>query len=298
MLTDPYAIFAAAQQHWQAEVYPKHVSYGIAVTVKRGAITSQAHYHAQYDTADNRVSLSAVSDEELAHPYTPHGINFSYNFFGGSIPASSPQATFDYLGVPVLAPNYAFGIVPSGTPPNTALSGMDLVREIRKEFHDPLPPQRQQPDSGKLKTIAIVLVAHRQYEIRLTGTESLLGHTDYRLALKPVSDPAVYRLREMWVDASTYATDRIITDGNFTAPDLAGIRWQTDFTQTSGATFIAAETALSGFALDRRSYDSATVAFTGITSVSTTAPFGSLQRFETNAETAPPNLTEPLKPPA
>jgi hypothetical protein len=297
MIFDAYAIFAAAQQHWQAEVYPKHLSYGIAVTVKRGGTTSQAHYHAQYDTADGRVSLSAVSDEELAHPYTPHGINFFYNFFGASIPASSPQQTFDYLGVPVLAPNYAFGIVTGGTPPNTTLSGMDLVREIRKEFHDPLPPKRRQFDSGNLKTIAVVLVAHRQYEIRLMDIEPLFGHTDYRLALKPVSDPAVYRLREMWVDASTYATDRVITDGNFTAPDLAGIRWQTDFTQTSGATFISSETALSGFALDRRAYDSATVAFTGITSVSTNAPFRELQNFETNSETAPPVLSEPAKPP-
>ncbi|HKU66988.1 MAG TPA: hypothetical protein VJP85_04335 [Candidatus Baltobacteraceae bacterium] len=300
MIADPYAIFAAAQQHWQAEVYPKHLSYGIAVTVTRRGVTSQAHYHVRYDTADSRVTLAAVSDEELAHPYTPHGINFFYNisFYGGGggIPGSSPQHTFDYLGVPELAPNYAFGIVPSGAPPNTQLRGMDLVREIRREFHDPLPPQRVRADSGNLKTIAIVIVAHRQYDIRLVGAEPLLGHIDYHLALKAVSDPAVYRLREMWVDASTYATDRVVTDGNFTAAGLTGVRWRTDFAQISGATFITTESALAGFTTDRRSYDSATVAFTGMTSMPTNAAFPMLHGFATDAQTAPAVLSEPLKP--
>lgn len=295
-MIDPYAVFAAAEQHWQAEVYPQHLSYGIAVTVKRNGVTSQAHYHVRYDPADHRVTLAAVSDEELAHPYTPHGINFFYNIFGGSIPASSPQQSFDYLGVPVLAPNYAFGIVPGDAAPNTALSGMDLVREIRKEFHDPLPPQRQQGDPNKLKTIAIVLVAHRTYEIRLDGTQPLGGHVDYHLLLKPVSQPGTYRLREMWVDTSTYATDRVITDGNFTAAGLTRVRWQTDFSQINGATFIQTENSLAGVDVDRRQYDSASVAFTDVTSVPDSAPLSSLARFTTDASTAPTVLSEPSKP--
>lgn len=298
MITDPYAIFAAAQKYWQSAAYPKHVSYGITITVTRDDVASYAHYHASYDTAENRVSVNPVSDEELAHPYTPHGINTFLNIFGGSIPLSAPQQTFDYLGVPMLAPNYSFGIVPSDAARKTAgAGGMGLVREIRKEFHDPFPPKRQQPpQSGDLKTIALVVVAHRQYDIRLAGMQPVAGHLDYHLMLKPVSDPATYRLREMWVDAANYATDRVVTDGNFTADDLSAVRWQTDFRQVDGTIFIATERALSAFTLDRRRYDSATVAFTNVTPTGQAASFSSLPRFATNAETAPPVLAEPAKP--
>jgi hypothetical protein len=300
MLTDPYAIFAAAQQYWQSAVYPQHASYAVAVTVTHNGVTSQAHYHAHYDPAQNRVTIDPVSDEELAHPYTPHGINVVLSLFQEDphkgIPLSSPQRTFDYLGVPVLAPNYSFGIVPAGIPVNTAADGMALVQEIRREFHDPAPPRKPQAKQSDLKTIAAVVVAHRQYNIALKGIEPLDGHTDYHLLLSPIAEPNVYRLRDMWVDTSTYATDRLITDGNFTAPQLGGVRWQIDYVQISQAPFIAREIALSGFTLERRHYDSAAVAFTGISPSGSTAWLPSLPRFATNAETAPPVLSEPSKP--
>lgn len=295
-MIDGYSIFALAQQHWRAEVYPQHLSYGITVSVKRDGKISQAHYHASYDADLNRVVISASSDEELAHPYTPHGINFGFNVFGGRVPMSSPQFTFDYLGVPVLAPSYAFGIVPSDAPPNTTRSDMDLVREIRREFHDPMPVRKQIQGNGSLKTIAAVVVTHRDYDVKILGTEPLDGHNDYHLALKPLLDPGMYRLREMWVDASTYATDRVVTAGDFTADRLTRIRWQTDYRQINGATFIDSENALAGVSLDRRQYDSASVAFTGITPAQSAAPYAALHSFILNSQTAPPGLTEPAKP--
>ncbi|HEY9181217.1 MAG TPA: hypothetical protein VIO32_10895 [Candidatus Baltobacteraceae bacterium] len=296
MIADGYGIFAQAQQHWRAQVYPRHLSYGITVTVERNGKTSQAHYHAAYDADLNRVSVNASSDEELAHPYTPHGINFGLNLFGGHVPMSSPQFTFDYLGVPVLTPDYAFGIVPSDAPPNTTRSDMDLVREIRREFHDPMPARKQMPGNESLRTIATVVVTHRDYDVRVLGTQPLDGHTDYHLALKPLLDPAMYRLREMWVDTSTFATDRVITAGDFTADGLSKIRWQTDYRQIDGATFIDSENALAGISLDRRRYDAASVAFTGITPTQSAVPYASLNGFRLNSETAPPGLTEPAKP--
>lgn len=295
-MIDAYQIFAQAQQHWRAEVYPQHLSYGITVTVTRFGKTSQAHYHATYDGDLNQVTINATSDEELAHPYTPHGINFGINLFGGRVPMSSPQFTFDYLGVPVLAPEYAFGIVPSDAPPNTARSDMDLVQDIRREFHDPMPAQRRIAGNGALKTIAAVVVTHRDYDVRLLGSEPIDGHTDYHLALKPLLDPAMYRLRDMWVNASTYATDRVVTAGDFTADGLTNIRWQTNYVQMDGVTFIDSETALAGISFDRRRYDSANVAFTGITAVQSAAPYASLHRFGLDSQTAPQTLSEPAKP--
>lgn len=295
MLTDPYAIFAAAQQRWLSAVYPAHLTYGIAVSVSKNGVTSQAHYHAVYDSEQNRVTINAVSDEELAHPYTPHGINFFFSLpLGGKVPMSAPQHTFDYLGVPMLAPNYSFGIVPNAAP-NTTPSDADLVKQIRAQFHDPAP-KRKPVASGSLKTIATEAVARRRYAITLAGMQPLSGHVDYHLLLKPLENPGMYRLREMWIETATYVTDRIVTDGDFTAASLGGVRWQTDFVQIAGATFIESESALSGFTLDRRSYDNASVAFTNIAAIRAGAPFATLPRFATSTDTAPPVLAEPLKP--
>jgi hypothetical protein len=292
--SDPYAIFAAAQRYWQSAVYPQKASYDVTVSVSKNDVTSQAHYHAYYDALQDRVRVIPVSDEELAHPYTPHGINFNLSPFGGTVPLSAPQRTFDYLGVPELAPNYSFGIVPNG-PMNTQRNDMDVVLEIRKEFHDPLPSRRQQPNPHDLKTIAEVVVAHRQYVITLDGMQMLDGHADYHLLLRPVTDPATYRLREMWVNASTHAVDRLITDGNFTAGELGGVRWQVDYHEIGGAPFIASETSLAGFTLDRRHYDTATVAFEAVNPVKT-IPFESFSGLATDPETAPEILSEPAKP--
>lgn len=295
MTPNPYVIFASAQRYWQAAAYPRYVSYGVGIRVSRGGVISTAHYHAWYDAAENRVTVNATSDEELAHPYTPHGINFSLSLFGGSVPLSAPQHTFDYLGVPVLAPNYSFGIVDDG-PANTERGGMRLVRQIRREFHDPAPIRNAAASASSLKTIAEIAVAHRRYIITYEGTQPLDGHVDYRLRLRPVADPATYRLRKMWVNASTYATDRLLTAGDFTAAQLAAVRWQVDYVQIGGAPFISSEIALEGFTLDRRHYDGASVAFTDVIAAAADAPLSRMPRFETDSGTAPPTLAEPLEP--
>lgn len=292
MMTDPYAIFAAAQQYWQAAVYPKEVAYGVTVRVADRGVTSEAHYHVRFDALSNSVSETPASDEELAHPYTPHGINTFLSVFGGGVSMSAPQHTFDYLGLPILAPAYSFGIMPAG-PPNTQRNDMALVREIRAEFHDPAPPAKSQSRSG-LKTIAEVAVTHRRYVIGFAGIEAVNGHDDYHLTLKPVEQPSLYRLRDMWVDAQSYATDRLVTDGDFTSPGPADVRWQIDYRQIKNAPFIASETALSGFTWERRHYDSAVVEFTDVASVSG-ALFPASAR-SVMAAPSPSTLTEPLKP--
>jgi len=220
ILTDPYAIFAAARTHWESANYPSQLSYTVGVTVSRHGVASEAHYHSYYDSLVNRVNVTAVSDEEIAHPYTPHGISVFFSPFGAHIPLSSPEHTFDYLGVPVLAPNYSFGIstyVPRSPEANSA----ELVAEIRREFCDPPPVKRPLPDSG-LKTIASIDVVRRAYIITLNGITALNGHKDYDLTLRPIRDPGRYRLRQLWIDTGSFATDKLISQGNFTE---GGMTW-------------------------------------------------------------------------
>jgi hypothetical protein len=289
LLTDPYAIFAQARERWENARYPAQLAYDVVVSVTHGGTASASHYHLYYDSRADSVKVNAVSDEELAHPYTPHGINTFFNFFGGSIPMSAPKHTFDYLGVPVLAPNYSFGIAPYGASATTVDSA-ELVREIRREFHDPPKPGTPAASNSPLKTIASVGVVRRHYIIELNGTASIDGHVDYDLRLRPVRDPGLYRLREVWVDTQTFATDRLVTQGNFVNGGMTGVPWTVTFRQLDGVPYIASESTSQSFTLDRRAYDGATVSFESVRS--TRIPgYAALMGFA-GADA----LTEPLAP--
>ena len=289
-LTQPYAIFARTEAYWQSARYPKELSYGIVVSVWERGNQSVAHYHSSYDARTDKVRIAAVSDEELAHPYTPHGINFSIKILNGGIPASAPQRTFDYLGVPVLAPNYSFTL--RATPPLTVeMDGADLVREIRREFHDPAPPGHVQPDTG-LKTIAVVTSISSHYVVRLKDVESVDAHNDYHLTLQPIHEPEKYRLRDVWVNASSFATDKLVTQGNFLYGGMGGVPWTVSFEEISGAPYIASEYTESAFSLDQYHYDAARITFEDV-KPEAAPPFSNLRTFDVNALTGVPPLLEP-----
>lgn len=290
-LRDPYEIFARARAHWESAAYPKASSYSIVVSVTKNGTVSQAHYHARYVSADGLPEVDPTSDEERAHPYTPRGINTVLNLFSGSIPLSAPQQTFDYLGVPNLVPNYSFGIARYVAHAETVNSA-ELIAQIRRQFPDPEHHSKKMTSSGPLKTIASVVVVHRHYTMTFDGIEPVAGHPDYHISLEPLSDPQQYRLREVWIDESTFATDRLISQGNFTNPEFAGTHWQVDFQQIGGAPYISSESVSAPFTINRRHYDSATIAFTNI---APTSPHGFMATslFATDPNTAPMTLVEP-----
>lgn len=289
-LTDPYAIYSRARAYWEDARYPASVRFDVAVTVEHLGKTSQAHYHCYYDSANDKVFVSPTSDEELAHPYTPHGINFGFNLLGAALPLSAPQHTFDYLGVPVLAPNYSFGIA-EYQPHGEGIDPAQLVNEIRREYGEG-PKNAPPPAASTLPTIASVESVKRHYVISLDGMTQLFGHDDYQLALRPISNPGRYRLREVFVNAQTFATDRVMTDGNFISSGLTHVPWTVDFAQIGGAPFIAGERTTHSFSLERHDYDGASVTMENI--VAGKIPYAArYQAFATNSITGMPPLVEP-----
>lgn len=252
--SNPYAIYAKARGVWQQARYPAVVAYVVHVAVTEAGSEKSNHYHLTYDALHDAVHVDPASDEERAHPHVvPPGPNI--NFF--SIRVSRAEPRTDYLGVPLLAPNYSFGIaryVPKGQ-----LTGMDLVREIRKEFHDPVkaPP----PAAEGLPEIASVEAVAHDYDMKLAGVEPVGGHTDYHLVLHPLRDPKRYRLRDIWVNTKTYFTDRLDSDGNFVSGPGPGVEWTVDFAQIGGAPYVARETASAPLRYPGATYTTAAVLF-------------------------------------
>lgn len=252
--TNPYAIYAKARQVWEQARYPDLVAYVVHVTVTEAGSEKSNHYHLTYDALHDAVHVDPASDEERAHPHVvPPGP--SINLF--SIRVSRAEPRTDYLGVPLLAPNYSFGIahyVPKGR-----LTGMDLVREIRKEFHD--PAKATPPPSNGLPEIASVEAVAHDYDMKLAGIEPVAGHSDYHLVLHPMHDPKRYRLRDIWVNTQTYFTDRLVSDGNFVTGPGPGVDWTIDFAEIGGAPYIARESASAALRYPGATYTSAAVQF-------------------------------------
>jgi hypothetical protein len=269
---DPYQIYAHAEAAWIAAKYPPYVGYSIVVVVNEKGVQKSNHYSATYDAQRDRVYVKAVSEEEQADPHVPEGINMSVDpkrrfatLFKRRL--GNPEEAVDYLGVPVLAPNYSFGIaryVPSIE--QTAEDRAALVQEIRREFDDPMPAQKRMPadDASGPKEIAHVVATQHEYDVVYDGVESINGHDAYHLSLRPTSPCGALRLREIWVDTQTYQTYRLLTERNFTN---GSVPWLITFTQIGGAPYIASETALRPVGVGPHLYESAAITFTDIAPV-------------------------------
>jgi hypothetical protein len=239
---DPYQVFAQARAVWSAQRYPGVVDYTVCVTGRLGERTQVRHYHEYWTPDTGRIVVQPpVSDEQLAHPYTPSaGVNFMNIWnIGGPRAGTGDKDLFD---VPTLAPNYSFGI--AVYQPSSQLTPAQIVDQVRREFHDPAPQKvaALETKSG-LKTIAIVTSAAREYRIALAGEEQIDGHPDYHLTLQPLADPGKYRLRDAWIEEKTYLTDRLRVAGNFQDAAMAAVPWVVNYRTSGGVTYLTDETA-------------------------------------------------------
>jgi hypothetical protein len=255
-----YAIFDRARTVWSSQQYPSVVDYVVDVTATDAdGQPEHRHYHEFWKAdADAVVVQPPVSDEQLAAPYKPSGW---FAFEGYDLGGPGTGVKGDIFDVPALAPNYSFGIA-AYTPPS-GRTPADLVREIRREYHDPSPAKvsNLERQSG-FKTIAQVVSSRQDYAITFDGTQQIAGHEDYHLSLRPLADPKKYRLREMWVNEQTYTVDRLRLGANFNDAALEAVSWTVNLRQFGGATYIANETAqapLDGY--HGRMYDTFSVSF-------------------------------------
>ena len=281
MLMDPYAIYAAARTYWENARYPAFVSYTVDVRVEEAGLWKTNHYHLTYDAGSDVVHVNPVSDEEIAHPHRvppgPVGSIFGFR-------VTKAESRTDYLGVPELAPNYSFGL--AKYVPKDSIDSKELVKQIRDEFHDPARPKPQPSPTG-IPEIADVHAVARDYDITLTGIETVDGHADYHLKLRPVRAPKRYRLRDLWIDERTYFTDRLVNDGNFVDGPGPGVMWNVSFARVWDAPYVQQEVAQGPLAFPGATYQQASVSFEDI--AQSEAPLDWAGTFLTNEDV----LTEP-----
>lgn len=252
---DPYQIYDRARALWRSQTYPDDIQYRTTIHVSEGNKDEQNHYNGEVSTGSIRVD--SVSDEELAAPHTATGINFkvvlefSWNKnAGGNVgtfvtDAHRKERSPDYFGVPLLSPEYSFGLEP-----------------LRPK---PTLPQTVGGLESALPTIATVSASAQPYDITLVGAQAVDGFTAYHLRLHPRQDPERYRLRELWIDTDSFAVLKLVTQGNFTGPPMNAVPWEVTFQEVGGETYIDTEKADAPLVFrGDRTLTSAVVSFTDI----------------------------------
>jgi hypothetical protein len=262
---DPYQIYDRARAVWRKQTYPDDIQYRITIHVSEGNKDERQHYRGETTSAGG-IRVDGVSDEEVAAPHEAAGINFKVllqliwnQHAGGSSmtvtrDAHRKESSPDYLGVPLIAPQYSFGLVDS---PQL----------------EPALAHRTSTTQTPLPLIATVNAVDRAYDVTLVGTEPLGGFYAYHLRLRPRHEPAKYRLRELWVDAYTYDVLKLTIQGNFTGSPMNAVPWEVTFQRVDGATYIDTETADAPLAFRAdRTFTTASVSFTDIKAAETKLP--------------------------
>jgi len=223
-----YDIFDAARAQWQTQTYPPYLRYTIETDVagKSGPVVND--YSAICLCTKDDIRVDPISVEEAQHPSTPRGMNFRLHITlgWGNMPTQTItegiNATVnpDPLGVPVLSPLYSFGL-----------------------RQDQVARTSAAPGTSNLPTIITTTSnAKRRYDVTFDGIETLDGETTYHLTLRPVSDPDTYRLRDLWIDAKTFDTRRVVVGENFSGSLRSTKPWTVDFARENGFQYIVEET--------------------------------------------------------
>jgi hypothetical protein len=266
---DPYQLYSRARAVWMSQHYPDYVTYTIAVWVDERGVPKTAHYRAVYDATHDRIYMNGVSEEERVAPHVPTGTNITLEpkrnwmtLFKRHV--GNPEDAVDFLGIPMLAPNYSFGI--AAYVPEVATTQTDqaaLVAEIRRQFNDPMSSQKAQQlnNASGLKEIGRVVSTDRDYAIAYAGVDTVAGTRAYHLMLRPLQASPRLRLRQMWIDTRTFTTVRIVIQGNFIN---SNVPWAVTFATVNGAQYIAAEQALAPVGSGRHLYEQATISFESV----------------------------------
>jgi hypothetical protein len=249
---DPQAIFDAARKAWAFTSYPSYANYAVAVHYTNGSATIARHYDTLEDLRRDIVFAHTFSHEENANPETPSGTNVG--MLGMTMNVAQDE---DPIGPLALAVTYDFGISLSERPTQVLQMGSQVNS-----------PDRY-PVIGRTGAVT------KTYTVRLI--ELLDGGKTYHLGLTPIKDPNHNRLREMWVSAGTFITQKILISANFSKAPYTDVAWLVTFRQIDGGPYIADEKAQGPLDFgEAGSLTNVTISFENITSTSTLPAYGSV----------------------
>ncbi len=248
--TPPEVMFKLAKGAWRARTDVPFVTFNM-----RERYTWRGHVHdnwwsGYYRDSDRDLVLHRMivpEDEAARMRGFPIGIDIHFHKNPAHVDSFDTSASADAFPIldPLIEPNGSFGMlahdsnaslagnataVPAGRPSATAAAATAV------------PAPAQSPSifatEKPLRTLVRVEAVARDYAIAFVGTDKLESGDAYHLALTPLRDPQTFRLRDLWIDPSSYATLELGMQGLFDGKPYDDARWIVTYVQIGGRYYI------------------------------------------------------------
>jgi len=245
------AIFAAAKSTWRNRREVPYVAYNLRERYDWRGRTHDNWWQAAYRDTDRALALRRIivaEDERERLKGTSIGVHIKFhkNTARANSFDTNPNADAFPILDPLIDPNASFGLL--RREPKMALVGRatpspdSVASVLSSPAPTPTPAAAASPTAfateKPLREVARVEAVARDYAITLAGTEHVRGSETYHLALTPLRNPHVYRLRDLWVDTASSATVQLAVQGIFQGKPYDDARWMVGFAAIDGRSYV------------------------------------------------------------
>ena len=212
-------IFDKARLAMYLRTYPRYLAY--IIDIQSTAYGKHYHegYRAMLRTYDGALVVKNAPLYSSNQPPNPYG----FSFFGLD-PVGKPS---DHIPPPF------------GVPWMSATYDFDLSRGPQPRHYGSEPPAPGATEPPPV--LGQINVTSSDYDVTLLGREIDDGADVYHLALRPLDNPERNRVRELWVDASSFEVRKLVTQGIFEKGPPTTVPWTVTFMELHGHWLIRQE---------------------------------------------------------
>ena len=220
--------FLRARDWWRARSDAPYVRYGALVRYLHNGHVFDNWWDAYQRTADGALALSRLHDiEEENHRL--RGVPFS--IFGLKVFDTNRDAAPIRLDDPRIDIASSFGVV--------TRFGKTIVPRVASTPRSVAPFATPIPlPSDDLREIGRIESTTRAYDIRIAGTEMVAGEPALHLTLAPIRDPKLNRIRDLWLEPTTYRTVQSRVQGILESKPYDGISWTVHYVVVEGRQYV------------------------------------------------------------
>jgi hypothetical protein len=243
------AIFSAAKNVWRSRVEAPFVTFNLRERYVWREKTHDNWWAVSYRDRDRALALRrAIVPEEEADRLRGSAIAVNFRWHNGFGRADSLDTNADADAFPVLDPhidpNASFGLLRHDQ--TAALVGADATfagatqsqPQVPAASATVAPDPASSPSGDELREIASVEAVSRDYSIALAGMETVRDVDAFHLSLTPMRAPTLNRLRDLWVDSTTYDTLRLAMRGLFRGKPYEDARWVVTYVKMDGRSYV------------------------------------------------------------
>ena len=212
---DPEAerLLGAAREWWRNRTDVPYVNYGALIRYRRGSHVFDNWWNATLRTKDRALRLERIP---IPADEAKRLRGFPITIFGFKVADTNADAEPIRVEEPQIDPLSDFGVL------SRYRSKVNVNSEATP---NPLAEVEPGPSATPLREIGEVRSNTRDYDVRLVGEETLRYGDAYHLRLTPLRDPAVFRLRDLWIAKDDYATMQMTIAGIFHGKPYDSVRW-------------------------------------------------------------------------